>query len=177
MCSELAGFFRSLETAWIREDAQNEHQRREFEIKARSVLFDALTFLKKTSCCIPHFRCSQITMTTLVAEQKFPQPENVFFFFEGSSLSFSVSVVLIQVNCLLCIINFLLSPSLFLSPTFNHSFKGPLPRFRPPQCRLKVTAARVRGMLFEAGTKKATHSRRLGIEESLPLWQYQKHAC
>lgn len=92
-----------------------------------------------------------------------------FFFFEGGSLSFSVSVVLIQVNCLLCIINFLLSPSLFLSPTFNHSFKGPLPRVRPPQCLLKVTAARVRGMLFEAGTKKATHSRRLGIEKSLPV--------
>lgn len=100
-----------------------------------------------------------------------------FYLFEGSSLSFSVSVALIQVNCLLCIINFLLSPGLFLSPTFNHSFKGPLPRFRPPQCLLKVTAALVRGMLFEAGTKKATHSRRLGIEKSLPFWQYQKHAC
>lgn len=55
-------------------------------------------------------------MTTVVAEQKFPQPENgVFFFFEGSSLSFSVSVVLIQVNCLLCIINFLLSQFIFIA--------------------------------------------------------------
>lgn len=114
-----------------------------------------------------HFRCSQINIPSVAAEQKFLLPENGFFFFKGSSLSFSV--VLIQVNCLLCIINFLLFPSLFLSHTFNHSFKGPLPRFRPPQCLLKVTAARVRGMLFEAGTKKATHSRRLGMEKSLLL--------
>lgn len=90
--------------------------------------------------------------------------------------SHTFSVVLIQVNCLLCIINFLLFSSLFLSPTFNHSFKGPLPRFHPPRCLLKVTAVRVRGMLFEAGTKKATHSRRLGIDKSLQFWQNQKPA-
>lgn len=132
-------------------------------MKAWSVLFDTLTFSKKDSLLHPSLQM----LPSKYDQQKFPQPENGFFFFEGSSLSFSVSVVLIQVNCLLCIINFLLSPSLFLSPTFKHPFKGPLPRVRPPWCLLKVTAARVRGMLFEAGTKKATHSRRLGIEKSL----------
>lgn len=134
-------------------------------MKAWSVLFDTLTFLKKDILLHPSLQM----LPNKYDQQKIPQPENGFFFFEGSSLSFSVSVVLIQVNCLLCIINFLLSPGLFLSPTFKHSFKGPLPRVRPPQCLLKVTAARVRGMLFEAGTKKATHSRRLGREKSLRL--------
>lgn len=86
---------------------------------------------------------------------------------EEGSLSFfffwCLCHVLIQVNCLLCIINFLLSPSLFLSPTFNSFFKGPLPRFHPPRCLLKVTAARVWETLFEAGTKKATPTRRFGV--------------
>lgn len=49
-----------------------------------------LDLLKKNPCCIPHFSCSQINITTVVGEQKFPQPENAFFFFfEGRSLSFS----------------------------------------------------------------------------------------
>lgn len=84
-------------------------------------------------------------MTTVVAEHKFPEPEIGFFCVAALVSPF---VTLIQVNCLLCIINFLLSPSLFLSPTFNHSFKGPLPRFHPPQFLLKVTAARIRGDAF-----------------------------
>lgn len=147
-------------------------------MKALSVLFDALTFLKKDSLLHPSLQMQPNKYDQCGGRAEISSARKwLFFFYERSSLSFSVSVVLIQVNCLLCIINFLLSPSLFLSPTFNHSFKGPLPRFRPPQCLLKVTAARVRGMLFEAGTKKATHSRRLGIEKkkkSLPLLTVSK---
>lgn len=80
----------------MREGARSERQCGEFEIKAWSVLFDALTFLKK------RFLVASLTsdVATVVAEQKLPQPENGFFFLKGNSLSFSVSVVLIQVNCL-----------------------------------------------------------------------------
>lgn len=142
----------------------------------RGSFADALTFFKMIPGFISCFTCDHINMTTVVAKMSSAR-KCLFFLPQSRAASVSLSVVLIQVNCLLCIINFLLSPSLFLSPTFNHSFKGPLPRFRPPQCLLKVTAARVRGMLFEAATKKATHSRRLGRDKSLPLWLYQKHVC
>lgn len=53
MRSGLAVLFWSQETARIREDARSERQRGEFEMKALSVLFDALTFLKNDSLLHP----------------------------------------------------------------------------------------------------------------------------
>lgn len=100
-------------------------RRAELETKAQFVLFDTLTFLKRFMLH-DSLRMQPNKYTKCGGGAEFASARKrllllllllrLLFFLKASSLSFSV--VLIQVNCLLCIINFLLFPSLFLSHHF-----------------------------------------------------------